>query len=43
MRIEKSHIGTIISEVINGYRVQRVYIVYTLREAKKLFREEVKK
>ena len=43
MRIEKTHAGIIIADIIAGYRVARLYIGYSVRDAKKLFREERKK
>jgi hypothetical protein len=33
--------SVIVSDIINGYRVQRTYIGYTIREAKTLFKREV--
>lgn len=35
--------GYAISDIVNGYLVTRQYYGYTLREAKKLFRQELRK
>jgi hypothetical protein len=38
MTIEKRHDGAyVISDIIDGYLVTRIYMGYTLREAKRLF------
>lgn len=44
MTIETTATGTIvISDIVQGYRQQQKYIGYTMTEAKKLFKEWVKK
>lgn len=39
MIVTRTHAGLEISDIIGGYRVSRLYIGYTVREAKRLFRE----
>jgi len=34
--------GITISDIVNGYLVQRTYYGYSVRECKKLFKSEVK-
>ena len=43
MNIERvSHSGAlIVSDIVNGYRVARTYYGYNMREAARLFRQEV--
>ena len=43
MSITKNHQGAyVISDIINGYRVQRVYMGYTKREAVAMFKNDTK-
>lgn len=41
MTITKTQNGIYISDIINGYLVKRLYVGYTKREAKKLFKKFV--
>ena len=40
MTITRHHSGIEISEIIGGYRVSRLYVGYTLKEAKAKFIEQ---
>lgn len=42
MTIERGVYGWVVSDVINGYLVSRLYIGYTKRQARRLFIEEYK-
>lgn len=42
MNVTRHHSGIEISEIINGYRVSRLYIGYTVREAKARFKAETR-
>jgi hypothetical protein len=43
MTVSKNHAGAlIISDIVGGYYVQRVYIGYTKREAMRKFRAEMR-
>lgn len=39
---KNNHGALVISDIVGGYRVERVYYLYTKREAMRLFREYVK-
>jgi hypothetical protein len=44
MTIERQHNGSLlISDIVNGYHVKKVYYFYSKKEAMKLFREYIKK
>lgn len=43
MTVTKNANGIItISDIVNGYRVQKVYIFFTITEAKKAFKKYIK-
>jgi hypothetical protein len=43
MTIERQHNGSLlISDIVNGYYVKKVYYFYSKKEAMKLFREYIK-
>ena len=43
MTIERQHNGSLlISDIVNGYYVKKVYYFYSKKEAMKLFREYLK-
>lgn len=42
MTIERSVYGWVVTDVINGYLVSRLYIGYTKKEARQRFMEEYK-
>jgi hypothetical protein len=43
MIVTKNENGTIaISDIVNGYRIQKVYIFFTVTEAKKAFKQYIK-
>ncbi len=43
MSIQRNHNGAlVISELVNGYLVTRTYYGYTLREAKSMFKSQVR-
>jgi len=43
MTVEKQHNGSfLISDIVNGYYVKKVYYFYSKKEAMKLFREYIK-
>lgn len=39
MTVTRHHSGIEISDIIGGYRVSKLYIGYTVKEAKALFRD----
>ena len=43
MTVERQHNGSLlISDIVNGYYVKKVYYFYSKKEAIKLFREYIK-
>lgn len=42
MTITRHHSGIEVSDIVGGYLVSRLYIGYTVREAKAKFREETR-
>jgi hypothetical protein len=40
MTVTKKHAGIEISDIIGGYLVSKLYIGYTVKEAKQLFMQE---
>lgn len=42
MTITRHHSGIEVSAIVNGYLVSRLYIGYTVRQAKARFKEETK-
>ena len=42
MTITRHHSGVEVSDIINGHLVSRLYIGYTIRQAKEQFRKDTK-
>lgn len=42
MTITRHHSGIEVSDIVDGYLVSRLYIGYTVREAKARFKEETR-
>ena len=43
MTIERNHEGIVVSDIVNGYRLQKLFIGYTVKEAKREFKTETSK